>query len=43
MCNLLSTKGEQASFNYLTTMTSCSCKLQLYGFINYVKLMLNPK
>lgn len=27
----------------LTTGPGCSCKLQLYCFINYVKLMLNPK
>lgn len=43
LCNLLSTQ-EQASFNHLTTVPGCSCKLQLYYcYINHLKLMLNPK
>lgn len=43
MRNLLSTQEQQTSFNHLTTVTGCSCKLQLYCSINYIKLMLNPK
>lgn len=43
LCNLLSIQGKQARFNYLITLTGCSCKLQLFHLITYVKFMLNPK
>lgn len=43
MCNFLSTQGKQASFNYLIAVTGCSCKLQLFHLVTYVKLTLNPK